>query len=201
MTPCTRGPAPEAVARDGAQIGHDYAVRRRENPRHRFQWRRSMLDVVRQALAVMTAEHCSYCDSHPLDATGVESVDHFCPKGHAAFYELVCAWNNLFLTCTACNHAKREQWDELLLRPDDADFSFERYFEVRFDSGILEPAAIASAAEQQRARRTLEIFDLNRPGLCKNRLRNIREMRRGDAADEAVDGWAYRYLLPLCRAG
>jgi uncharacterized protein (TIGR02646 family) len=115
-----------------------------------------LLDVVREALALMTAEHCSYCDGHPLDATGVETVDHFRPKGHAAFYELVCTWDNLFLTCTACNLAKRERWNEALLRPDDADFRFERYFEVRFDSGMLEPAAAANAAEQQRARQTIE---------------------------------------------
>lgn len=203
MTPCIRGPAPEVIEREGAQIGRDYTARRRENPRFRFQWPhrdgQSLFDVVREALAAMTAEHCSYCDGHPLDATGVETVDHFRPKGRPEFHELVCTWTNLFLTCTACNHAKREQWDELLLRPDFADFRFEDYFEVRFDSGILEPAAAANAAEQQRARRTIEILNLNRPGLCKNRLRIIREMQRSDVADEP-DSWAYRYLLPLCRA-
>jgi uncharacterized protein (TIGR02646 family) len=199
MTPCTRGPAPEVLAREGAQIGRDYAARRRENPRFRFQWSRSVLDAVREALAVMTAGHCSYCDGHPLDATGVETVDHFCPKGRPEFHELVCTWTNLFLTCTACNQAKREQWDEALLRPDDVDFRFERYFEVRFDSGKLEPAAAASAAEQQRARRTIEILDLNRPGLCTSRLRIVREMQRSNVLDEP-DSWAYRYLLPLCRA-
>jgi uncharacterized protein (TIGR02646 family) len=205
MTPCTRGPAPELLVRYGAQIGRDYAGRRRENPRFRFQWPqrdgRPVLDVVREALAVMTAGHCSYCDGHPLGATGVETVDHFRPKSHIAFHELVCTWTNLFLTCTACNHAKREQWEEALLRPDDADFRFERYFELRFDSGALEPASAASAAEQHRARRTIEILDLNRADLCKSRLRIIREMRRRNAIDDPDDGWAYRYLLPLCRAG
>lgn len=187
-----------------AQIGREYAARRQADPGYRFRWPRrdgtSVLDVVREALGMMTAGHCSYCDGHPLDATGVETVDHFRPKGRVEFYELVCTWNNLFLTCTACNHAKREQWDEVLLRPDDMDFRFERYFEVRFDSGALEPAATGNAAEQHRARRTIEILDLNRPGLCKNRLRIIREMRRDDAVDEQVDSWAYRYLLPVCRA-
>jgi uncharacterized protein (TIGR02646 family) len=190
------------IEREGAQIGRDYAARRRENPRFRFQWPhrdgRSLFDVVREALAAMTAEHCSYCDGHPLDATGVETVDHFRPKGRPEFHELACTWTNLFLTCTACNQAKREQWDEALLRPDDPDFCFEDYFEVRFDSGILEPAGGADAAEQQRARRTIEILKLNRPGLCMSRLRIIREMQRSDVADEP-GSWAYRYLLPLCR--
>jgi uncharacterized protein (TIGR02646 family) len=146
----------------------------------------------------MTAGHCSYCDGHPLRATGIEAVDHFRPKSLPEFYELVCAWTNLFLTCTACNHAKREQWDEALLRPDDVDFRFERYFEVRFDSGKLEPAPAASPEERQRARRTIEILDLNRADVCSSRLRVVRWMRRSDAEDEPVDGWPYRYLLPLC---
>lgn len=204
MTPCTRGPAPDVIERDGARIGREFAARRRGDPRFRFQWPhrdgRSLLDVVREALAVMTAGHCSYCDGHPLGATGVETVDHFRPKSHAEFHELVCAWSNLFLTCAACNHAKREQWDEALLRPDDADFRFERYFEIRFDSGMLEPAAAASAEDQHRARRTIEILALNRADVCRSRLRIVREMRRSDTGDEPIDNWAYRYLLPLCRA-
>lgn len=203
MTPCTRGPEPEALAREAVRIGRDYAARRGENPSHRFQWPqrdgRSLLQVAREALSVMTTGHCSYCDGHPLGATSVETVDHFRPKSLPEFYELVCVWTNLFLTCAACNLAKREQWDEALLRPDDVDFRFERYFEVRFDSGKLEPAPAASSEDQRRARRTIEIFDLNRADACSSRLRVVRWMRHPDAADDPVDGWPYRYLLPLCR--
>lgn len=204
MMPCTRGPAPEVIERDGAKIGREFATRRRDDPGFRFEWPQrngqSLLHVVRDALAAMTARHCSHCDGHPLGATGLETVDHFRPKSRPEFHELVCTWSNLFLTCTACNHAKREQWDEALLRPDDPDFRFERYFEIRFDSGMLEPAAAASVADQHRALRTIEILDLNRADVCRSRLRIVREMRRSDAADEPIDSWAYRYLLPLCRA-
>jgi hypothetical protein len=28
----------------------------------------------------------------------------------------------------------------------------------------------------------------------------VRWMRSSDAVDEPDDGWAYRYLIPLCRA-
>lgn len=203
MTPCPRGPAPELLAREGLQIGRDYAARRRETPSYRFQWPhrdgRSLLAVVREALVAMTAGHCSYCDGHPLDATGAETVDHFRPKGHAAFHELVCSWTNLFLTCTACNHAKREQWDEALLRPDDLEYRFERYFEYRFDSGKLEPAAAASPEDQRRARVTIDMFDLNRPGACTSRKRIVKQL--GRVLDDGIDSWAYRFLIPLCRGG
>lgn len=198
MTPCKRGPEPEVLAREGAQIGRDYAARRQSEARYPFQWRPSMYAVVREALSAMTAGHCSYCDGHPLKATGVETVDHFRPKSHPAFYELVCTWTNLFLTCTACNHAKRAQWDEALLRPDEPDFHFERYFEYRSDSGILEPAAAASDHEQYRARRTIEILDLNRVATCETRKWVVHQMRSSEVIDD-LDEWAYRYLLPLCR--
>ncbi|HEX4418619.1 MAG TPA: HNH endonuclease [Kofleriaceae bacterium] len=197
-----RGPEPELLAREGAQIGRDYATRRRETPSHRFQWPRrdgqSLYEVVRAALAIMTQGRCSYCDGHPIDATGAETVDHFQPKSYPEFYELVCTWSNLFLTCTACNHAKREQWDAALLRPDDPEFAFERYFEYRFDSGELRAAPTASPADRQRAERTIEVFDLNRAGTCESRKRMVREMRRPNDPI-SLDDCAYRYLWPLCR--
>lgn len=199
MTPCTRGPAPEVLVREGAQLGRDYAAGRQRDARFRFQWRPSVYAAVREALSVMTAGHCSYCDGHPLGAIGVEAVDHFRPKSRQEFYELVCTWTNLFLTCTACNHAKREHWDEALLRPDDGDFAFERYFEYRFDSGELHPSAAASPEEQYRARRTIEIFKLNRADVCAHRRRTVRWIRHLAAVDDLRDS-PYRYLIPLARA-
>lgn len=203
MMPCTRGPAPEVLAREGAQIGRDYAERRRLEAEYRFQWPKrggqSVLAIVREALVLMTAGHCSYCDGHPLDATGEETVDHFQPKGRPEFYELVCTWTNLFLTCTACNKAKQDQWEEALLRPDDLEYRFERYFEYRFDSGKLEPASTASPEEQRRAQQTIDIFNLNRPGTCQSRKLWFSWMRSLAGADDPND-CAYRYLIPLCRA-
>jgi uncharacterized protein (TIGR02646 family) len=194
MRPCTRGPAPEVLTREGAAIGRNYAARRGEDRKHRFQWRPSLLQVVREALGLMTAEHCSYCDGYPIDGTGEETIDHFRPKGRPEFYELVCEWSNLFLACSACNNAKQDQWDEALLRPDDPDFRFERYFEYHDESGRLLPSAAASSDDQARALRTIEIFDLNRRGACSNRRRTVEWIRR---ISPEVDG--YRFLIPLCQ--
>lgn len=205
MMPCRRGPEPEILSREGEQIGRRYAAQRRDDPGARFTWPsragRSLLEVVREALAEMTAGHCSYCDGHPLGETSPETVDHFRPKSQPRFYDLVCAWTNLFLSCARCNYAKRDRWDDALLRPDDPEFRFERYFEVRFDSGELQPAAAASPEDQHRARRTIDILDLNRDATCKSRLRFAKRMRTAGAIDEADDAWPYRYLLPLCRVG
>lgn len=73
MQECRRGPAPELLARYGPEIGAEYARRRREDPKYRFQWPQrggqKLYEVARVALAEMTAHRCSYCDGYPLDAT------------------------------------------------------------------------------------------------------------------------------------
>jgi uncharacterized protein (TIGR02646 family) len=201
MTPCTRGDAPELLERYGLEIARDYIERRRALPAAEFRWPRrenqSLLEVVRAALVVMTANHCSYCDGHPLGATDVPMVDHFRPKGRDEFYALVCTWSNLFLTCSACNKAKREQWDDALLNPDAPNYRFERYFEFRPESGELQPAAMASADEQQRARRTIDILQLNREQACRCRKRAFRDIRRAARDGDPLD-YGYRFLIPLC---
>src|SRR4051812_2551428 len=58
-----------------------------------------------------------------------------------------------------------------LLRPDEPGFSFERYFELRFDSWELHPATAATAEDQLRARKTIDVLDLNRSGALKSRRR------------------------------
>lgn len=198
MQGCRRGPAPALLATHGLEIGAEYARRRRDDPAHSFRWPQrggeSLYEVARRALADMTAHHCSYCDGFPLDATGTEEIDHFRPKTHEAFYELVCTWENLFLTCVACNRAKRDCWDPALLRPDDLDYAFDRYFLFRFDTGALEPAPDLPEADRHRALRTLTIFDLNRTGACRARLTVVKSIDRW-SPDFAPDDRPYRFLM------
>lgn len=203
MQGCVRGPAPELLARHGPEIGAAYARRRREDPTHRFQWPRregqALVEVARAALADMTARHCSYCDGYPLDATGNGEIDHFRPKSREEFYELVCAWENLFLICTSCNGAKHDHWEPALLRPDDPGYAFGRHFLFRFDTGALEPAPGITGDDRHRALRTIELLELNRTGACTARLTAIKTIRRRESDDELADV-AYRFLIPLVAA-
>lgn len=200
MHACRRGAAPELLTRHGAEIGAEYARRRAESPTYRFQWPQrngqKLYDVARAALAEMTAQRCSYCDGYPLSATGKDEIDHFRPKTRAEFYELVSAWENLFLICTSCNGAKRDRWEPSLLRPDDATYAFDHYFLFNFGTGALEPAPDIAAAERVRAQRTIEILDLNRAGACTARLAAIKTIQRRESDDELADV-AYRFLVPL----
>jgi uncharacterized protein (TIGR02646 family) len=124
---------------------------------------------------------------------GIESIDHFRPKTREEFYELVGMWSNLFLTCTACNQAKREQWDDLLLKPDADGYAFERSFVYQTDTGELAPSPTASPEDQARARTTIEVFKPNRSGSCTLRSATVGLSYGGtDGAD-----LPYHYLLSL----
>ena len=199
MRPCTRGREPELLERYREALLHADTAKRSTNPKARFEWGEreghALLAIVREALARMTDGHCSYCDGHPINDTGQETVDHFRPK--SKFRELAYTWANLFLACSACNHAKGERWDELLLRPEP-DFQFERYFECDFATGELRPAPTASPEEQARAACTIRILRLNRAGTCKSRLRILALLWDGRLASEDND-LPYRYLIPIFR--
>ncbi len=200
MQACRRGPPPALLAQHGSEIGATYARRRREDPAYRFQWPQrvgqSLYAVARVALLEMTAHRCSYCDGYPLNATGNDEIDHFRPKTHEEFYELVCAWENLFVICSRCNGAKRDQWESALLRPDDLDYAFERYFLYRSDSGALEPAPDITENERRRALRTIEILELNRTDACIARRNTVKMIQRRLSDDELNDV-PYRFLIPL----
>ncbi len=202
MKECERGPAPALLERHGQAIAQDYIVKRRDNPSYRFQWPRregqSLSAVTLEALKAMTDERCAYCDGHPIAAMGEAQIDHFRPKSRAEFYGLVCAWENLFLICSACNKAKLDKWDEALLRPDDAKFRFDHYFAYRTDTGELIPNAAAPLSQQQQAIRTIEILDLNRAGACTLRKMTVGLIRAAQTEDDLLD-LGYRFLFPLCR--
>lgn len=202
MKACQRGLAPELLQRHGTAIAQDYIAKRQANPGYVFRWPQrdgqSLLAVTRAALEAMTEVRCAYCDGHPIAAMGDAQIDHFRPKSREEFYELVCTWENLFLICYACNKAKKDKWDDALLRPDEPGFTFSRYFSYRTDTGSLEPNAAASTHEQHRARRTIEILDLNRAGACVLRKNTVRTMLLAASAEDLAD-LGYRYLVPFVR--
>ena len=202
MMACERGPAPELLLRHGAAIAQDYIAKRRENPGYDFRWPQrdgqSLLAVVRAALEAMTEGHCAYCDGYPIGAMSDAEIDHFRPKSREEFYGLVCTWENLFRICRACNKAKLDKWEPVLFRPDEPGFAFSRYFSYRTDTGALEPNVAASIDEQHRARRTIEILDLNRADACVLRKTTVRLMLLTSVAEDLAD-LGYRYLIPLCR--
>lgn len=174
-------------------ISTEYAARRAADPSHTFEWRRTLRPAIRDALAEMTQERCAYCDGDLRHGTAEEHIDHFRPKSRPEFYALVCAWENLFLVCSPCNKAKGNSWHDLLLKPDELDFRFNRYFSYAYDTDRLEPNLASSAEDVARARRTIELLKLNAPKHCTSRKR-VRELFAKLAEEERQD-LSYRFLF------
>ena len=92
-----------------------------------------------------------------------ETIEHFRPKsGPHARPDLRLKWDNLFACCSGCQNAKRDQWDEALLKPDEPDYSFSRYFSCEFTTGKLVPKRRLPETDRIRAEITIRLYDLNR---------------------------------------
>lgn len=192
-----RGASPDALAKHAGAVAQDYREKRRNDPGHTFRWPQrdgqSLLVPIREALASMGGGRCAYCDGYPIDATGEIQVDHFRPKSR--FPMFVCTWPNLFLVCSACNGEKGEQWDSALLKPDGERYQFDRYFVYRADTGELLANPGAAPPDQVRARTTIELLGLNRPGNCIQRKKTVRQMSRLSPVE--LEDYPYRFLHSL----
>lgn len=75
-------------------------------------------DSVKLALNKLFNGKCAYCES-PLNAVSARDIEHFRPKGQIdldngqkplkpGYYWLAADWDNLFLSCPACNQRQRQ---------------------------------------------------------------------------------------------
>lgn len=187
----TRGPEPEFLARDCEEWG--LAWEKRLAAGGRFHWHRFEGPPVNQRLLPLlkqqTQDHCSFCDNYPVSPPSVDTIEHFRPKSR--YPREAYRWNNLYFACMYCQ-AKGDAFDEAALRPDAADYSFDRYFRWDYTLGRIEVNDRASAADQHRARVTIALYRLNtgHPTLRRRELK-----RRAAAGDEPLDDFAYRDYL------
>lgn len=195
MRRCERGAEPEVLLSRAARWTAAFLA----DTSREFHWPqvegRSLNLHLLPALSAMTAEHCAYCDGYPITAVAYKTIDHFRPK--AQFRDLAFRWDNFFLACPACNSHKREQWDERLLRPDEVEFAFLRYFIFDFASGELEPNPAAAPDDQARARTTIDLLGLNSEGSAGARKRALRVQPTAPISSEDRDDRPYRFLWEL----
>jgi len=140
----------------------DVLPRRKKGCDFKSIWRRA-----KTALARMTHQKCSYCES-PIDAERSALVEHFRPK--SLFPSLAYDWDNYFLGCGGCNGAKSDKWPAgggSYVRPDEGDPAALFVF---YEDGSVEAAAAGGDAEL-----CLEDFDLKRRWLCEQRAQEIAE--------------------------
>ena len=143
----------------------------------------------------MTAGHCSFCDTFPLAdrANGEGPVEHFRPKYRPEFHLLAYEWKNLYYCCHQCQSNKGNQWDDLLLAPDDAGYEFHRYFAFDFTTGKILASPAASPDDRLRAEVTIQVYGLDSP--TRRRMRQLEERKWLGASERNLDEWAYRDFL------
>lgn len=156
MIKINRLPAPEWLLENWEQWGKDYEQSGKEFRRRFGDKKYKELTTL---LKKMTNGHCSYCDSFPLGRRMIkDTIDHFKPK--ELFKLIAYLWENLFIACHYCQE-RGNKFDERLLKPDEADYDFDRYFTFDFTTFEIQPNKRASTADQERAQITINLFRLN----------------------------------------
>lgn len=169
MMKTERSECPEWLAENWERWGRQWQAKR-NNPRfgNDFQWYQykgqKVNHLLLPLLIAMTKHHCSYCDKRPI---GVETIDHFKPKNLAPLESYF--WENLFIACYDCQVSRWETFEDILLKPDEIDYEFSRYFFYDFDLGELKPKGREDSIEYIRADFTIKTFKLNERGLPEAR--------------------------------
>ena len=193
MRKLDRPKQPDCLEIHAATWTETFVAARRKNPKHRFSWPKpDCYQAIRKKLLVMTQAHCAFCDE-VLGTGSRETVEHFRPKSNIQFQSLAYQWDNLFPCCDLCQSQKREQFEEGLLKPDEADFAFARYFVVNFKTGEIEPSPHADQPLQDRAKITIQIYGLNLPTRNNARKREWEHFCRDP--EPFLDDYNYRFFL------
>lgn len=177
--------------------GLQYADKRtNQNRRNDFQWAKykgqKVNQLIEDDLKNMTQNHCAFCDGYPLSNKG-SSIEHFEPK--SIFPEKSYFWTNLFYCCYLCQGTKLEKYNDFLLKPDDIDYSFEKYFIYKNDNEAitLHPNPRASENDQSRAEITIKLFGLNQHERSEARYKEL--VKFESSTRNIIDDWSYRFLF------
>lgn len=156
MIKMNRKPAPDWLLKKSELWGKEF-----EQSNKKFRWRFGPKKYT-QLLSILlssTFNHCAYCDNYPMGGRRIKpEIDHFKPK--SIFKQLAYQWENLFVACRYCQERINE-YDDLLLKPDESTYSFKKYFEYDDLTCEIKPNRKASKLEKNRALYTIKIFKLN----------------------------------------
>ncbi len=158
-----------------------------------FQWYRNKnqgYDELVHELSEMTQYHCSFCDAYPMVKRISHTIEHFKPK--TKFPLLAYQWDNLFLCCGICQK-KGDDFDEDLLKPDAENYDFDKYFDIKWDTGELIPNSDASEENQRRAEITIRLYKLNEYGKPDDRIEELKKFN--DSHSPEIDSFSYRFFL------
>jgi len=194
MNKIERTPAPKWLEKKWEEWGRQWAQRYAATHRSSiFKWRQYQNKndkELRELLALMTKNHCSFCDAYPMGRRIPYTIEHFRPK--TRFPLLAYKWENLFLCCGICQQ-KGDAFDERLLKPDEDEYHFDHYFVINWESGELMPNEGQNVGNQIRAKITIQLYRLNENGKPEDRLEELNKWP--DSAKPNIDEWAYRFFI------
>lgn len=198
MRKIVRSETPEILKENSKKWGEEFAKKKELNPNYKFNWKtyekKSVDKHIKPDLIKMTNNHCSFCDSYPLGVSSRKTIEHFKPKSEYPL--LAYEWENLFLCCDTCQSAKREKFDDKLLKPDREDYEFNKYFIVDYKTGELKPNPIKDKENQIKAKVTIKMYDLNSEDRLIDRL-DTNEMYQDLIENDKykLNDFPYRYFL------
>lgn len=144
------------------------------------QWNNvSIYQHLLPVLRCQTDAHCSFCDAFPVQGVSTETIEHFYPKTVEEHEHRVLQWENLFYACNACQNAKLNKFHPAILKPDEVEYSFDRYFCFDFELGEIRPLAVIGTPDFERAKETIEHYGLNWFGRPRHRAEALRDYIRG----------------------
>lgn len=190
-----RLPAPDWLDENAEKWGKRFETRISDpKKKNHFIWpthnqqkvHHQLLPLLRKA----TKGHCSFCDAYPMGPRLEETIDHFRPK--TQFPLLVCEWENLFLCCRLCQR-KNEQFDELLLKPDEDTYAFQHYFIFNYLTGEIEVNPMESLENQARAEKSIELFQLNDHGKPVDRIEVFKKY--DESISKNASEFSYRFMF------
>ncbi|MCP5049737.1 MAG: hypothetical protein GY940_21390 [bacterium] len=193
MEKIERTNSPGWLAEKWEEWGKEWKAKFDANKDEKFSWRqykKKDRKALVQALSAMTQAHCSFCDAYHMGRRLKPTIEHFKPK--YKFPLEAYKWENLFLACSLCQE-KGDQFDEGLLKPDEAYYSFDKYFDIDWLTGELIPNKDASREDRERAKVTISLYQLNDHDKPEDRLEELEKFELIE--DYEINKLPYRFFL------
>lgn len=174
MVPLVRGPTPRPLAEHGDRWTETYVAERAANPSKRPHPERYGHSEVRVELRRMSLGKCFYCERKLTE--GEQEVDHHIEVAERP--DLAFAWENLYLSCEACNRKAPNTQIPVASCVDPCAPSASPKEHLTFHRECIQPRANSS-----HGRKTIEKYRLHRDELDLARARALNEFHE---AFEAV---------------
>jgi len=134
---------------------------------------------------------CAYCDFF-RDGGSQRTVEHWKEKinfPHQAF-----TWKNLFPACNSCQGYKRN-WEPGLIRPDESNYSFDRYFVINRLDGKISENPLANNHDKDRAAQAIRIYGFNKGDIPELRKKYYKSWHKTISINpNSINHLNYRFL-------